>query len=215
MGFNNAGHDAVFARLKGAHVGAILGVNIGANKDSSDFVADYVSGVTRFSEVADYLTVNISSPNTPGLRNLQSDEALKRLLRSAEGTFQPAGADLSRSRPISTNLTASPGRLPNRPRWLDRFNTTVSRDAVMGWGTPPDGRALRQAAVQSSPGAGRCASVGALPIIGGGIHCPRAPWRSSKPAPMPSGPIRHWSSAGLTCLTASSAVSRPPCGPRR
>jgi dihydroorotate dehydrogenase len=80
MGFNNDGHEAVFARLKGADVGAILGVNIGANKASEDFVADYVTGVTRFAEVADYLTVNISSPNTPGLRNLQEGEALERLL---------------------------------------------------------------------------------------------------------------------------------------
>ncbi|RYE87780.1 MAG: dihydroorotate dehydrogenase (quinone), partial [Hyphomicrobiales bacterium] len=80
MGFNNEGHDAVFARLRGAHVPGVLGVNIGANKDSEDFVADYVKGVLRFSEVADYLTVNISSPNTPGLRNLQGDEALRRLL---------------------------------------------------------------------------------------------------------------------------------------
>jgi dihydroorotate dehydrogenase len=62
MGFNNEGHEAAFARLKGAHVGAIVGVNIGANKDSEDFVADYVTGVTRFAEVADYLTINISSP---------------------------------------------------------------------------------------------------------------------------------------------------------
>src|SRR5690606_31770048 len=80
MGFNNEGHDAVFARLKGAHVPGVLGVNIGANKDSEDFVADYVKGVLRFAEVADYLTVNVSSPNTPGLRNLQGDEALRRLL---------------------------------------------------------------------------------------------------------------------------------------
>src|SRR5690606_15363107 len=80
MGFNNEGHDAVFKRLKGNHVPGVLGVNIGANKDSEDFVADYVKGVLRFAEVADYLTVNISSPNTPGLRNLQGDEALRRLL---------------------------------------------------------------------------------------------------------------------------------------
>src|SRR5690606_31721669 len=66
MGFNNDGHEAVFERLRNARVGAILGVNIGANKLSEDFVADYVAGVLRFAEVADYLTVNISSPNTPG-----------------------------------------------------------------------------------------------------------------------------------------------------
>src|SRR5690606_31410366 len=80
MGFNNDGHDAVFARLRGVRVGAALGVNIGANKQSDDFVADYVAGVRRFAELADYLTVNISSPNTPGLRDLQATEALRRLL---------------------------------------------------------------------------------------------------------------------------------------
>src|SRR5207244_12515790 len=59
---------------------AALGVNIGANKDSADFIADYAKGVARFARLADYLTVNISSPNTPGLRDLQQEDLLKRLL---------------------------------------------------------------------------------------------------------------------------------------
>lgn len=80
LGFNNEGHAAVLARLKGRSGGQVVGVNIGANKDSADFVADYVAGVIAFSPLADYLTVNISSPNTPGLRDLQADEALRRLL---------------------------------------------------------------------------------------------------------------------------------------
>jgi len=80
MGFNNDGHQAAYGRLKGKHFPTIIGVNVGANKDSADFVADYVAGIKRFADVADYLTINISSPNTPGLRNLQSDEALKSLL---------------------------------------------------------------------------------------------------------------------------------------
>lgn len=80
MGFNNAGHDEALERLKTTRTAAILGINIGANKDSEDFVEDYVLGVREFSPFADYLTANISSPNTPGLRNLQSGEALKRLL---------------------------------------------------------------------------------------------------------------------------------------
>ncbi|MCS6758214.1 MAG: dihydroorotate dehydrogenase (quinone) [Candidatus Devosia euplotis] len=80
MGFNNQGHDAAFARLKGLRIPAALGVNIGANKDSKNFVADYVMGVQKFADLADYLTANVSSPNTPGLRNLQADEALRRLL---------------------------------------------------------------------------------------------------------------------------------------
>lgn len=80
LGFNNEGHAAALERLKSRTPGAVVGVNIGANKDSEDFVADYVTGVATFSPVADYLTANISSPNTPGLRNLQADEALTRLL---------------------------------------------------------------------------------------------------------------------------------------
>lgn len=84
MGFNNEGHSAAYDRLTNKkQVGTTIGVNVGANKDSSDFVADYVEGVRLFAHVADYLTVNISSPNTPGLRDLQSGEALKRLLGEA------------------------------------------------------------------------------------------------------------------------------------
>jgi len=80
MGFNNDGHQMALERLRQTHTSACLGVNIGANKDSEDFVADYVAGVKCFADYADYLTANISSPNTPGLRTLQSEEALKRLL---------------------------------------------------------------------------------------------------------------------------------------
>jgi len=80
LGFNSAGHQAVAERLHGHRTGATIGVNLGANAASDDFVADYVAGVRRFAPLADYLTVNISSPNTPGLRDLQAAEALKRLL---------------------------------------------------------------------------------------------------------------------------------------
>lgn len=81
LGFNNEGHDAVYNRLhKRFGRRGIVGVNIGANKDSSDFFADYVSGIERFWAMASYFTVNISSPNTPGLRDLQAAQALRRLL---------------------------------------------------------------------------------------------------------------------------------------
>jgi len=81
MGFNNEGHAAVLQRLIARRGrGGIVGVNIGANKDSTDRVGDYVKGLEVFSEVASYLTINISSPNTPGLRNLQGKDDLTRLL---------------------------------------------------------------------------------------------------------------------------------------
>lgn len=102
MGFNNAGHEAVYhnlaarqARLRqraekiaagearpprcAAHKG-ILGVNIGANKDSEDKIADYLAGLEKFYPLAGYFTANISSPNTPGLRDLQNRDNLRRLL---------------------------------------------------------------------------------------------------------------------------------------
>jgi dihydroorotate dehydrogenase len=81
LGFNNGGHAAALARLQArATRGGIVGVNIGANKDTTDRVADYVAGLATFNHVASYFTVNISSPNTPGLRDLQAPTALDDLL---------------------------------------------------------------------------------------------------------------------------------------
>jgi dihydroorotate dehydrogenase len=80
LGFNSEGHEAVYARLAKRPQRGIVGVNLGTNKDSKDRVADYVAGVRRFASVASYLAINISSPNTPGLRDLQEKDALARLL---------------------------------------------------------------------------------------------------------------------------------------
>jgi len=81
LGFNNDGADVVLRRLAArAHLGGIVGVNVGANKDSADRTADYVNLIETFAPVASYFTVNVSSPNTPGLRNLQQAEALDDLL---------------------------------------------------------------------------------------------------------------------------------------
>lgn len=81
MGFNNAGHAAVRQRLEARRsLSGVVGVNIGANKDSADRIEDYVQGISVFSDLASYITINISSPNTPGLRNLQGKADLQRLL---------------------------------------------------------------------------------------------------------------------------------------
>jgi dihydroorotate dehydrogenase len=81
MGFNNEGHHALRRRLEARRSrGGIVGVNIGANKDAADRIGDYVRGLEMFSDLASYLTVNISSPNTPGLRDLQSKDELETLL---------------------------------------------------------------------------------------------------------------------------------------
>jgi len=80
LGFNNEGQAAALARLQDRTQG-IVGVNVGAGRDSEDRIADYVTGIERMAQVASYLTVNISSPNTPGLRDLQAPAALDALLK--------------------------------------------------------------------------------------------------------------------------------------
>jgi dihydroorotate dehydrogenase len=81
LGFNNGGHQAALKRLQRRARKGVVGVNIGANKDSADRVADYVRGLEAFYDDASYFTINISSPNTPGLRDLQDPAALQELLR--------------------------------------------------------------------------------------------------------------------------------------
>jgi len=96
MGFNNDGAEPVLRRLAGrAHLGGIVGVNVGANKDSADRVADYVRLIETFAPVASYFTVNISSPNTPGLRNLQQasqlDDLLAKVLEARDRVRRKSG----------------------------------------------------------------------------------------------------------------------------
>lgn len=81
LGFNNGGAPAALARLAArANEGGIVGVNIGANRDSADRAEDYVRLIETFAAVASYFTVNVSSPNTPGLRDLQQAKAFDDLL---------------------------------------------------------------------------------------------------------------------------------------
>ncbi|HUJ45782.1 MAG TPA: quinone-dependent dihydroorotate dehydrogenase [Rhizomicrobium sp.] len=80
MGFNNAGMEAMARRLAKRKRNGILGINIGTNKDSSDRIADYRAAFARLAPFADYVTINVSSPNTPGLRTLQGRDELERLL---------------------------------------------------------------------------------------------------------------------------------------
>jgi dihydroorotate dehydrogenase len=95
MGFNNKGLEA-FATRMAARRGrpGVVGANIGANKDSEDRIGDYVASLRRLWPLADYFTINVSSPNTPGLRDLQSGAALDELLgRVAEARLEVEMSD--------------------------------------------------------------------------------------------------------------------------
>lgn len=144
MGFNNAGHAAALARLQrlapARPSSGVIGVNIGANRTSADPIEDYVAGLRRFIDVADYFAVNISSPNTPGLRDLQSPERLDALL----GRLMAARAALAASgkpwRPVLVKLAPDIADY-ELPRIAERLlahkvdgailtNTTVSREGL-------------------------------------------------------------------------------------
>ncbi|MGO9485145.1 MAG: quinone-dependent dihydroorotate dehydrogenase [Rhodomicrobium sp.] len=100
LGFNNSGHAAMQARVGSRPPKGILGINIGANRDSADPIADYVAGVQALGPFASYLAVNISSPNTPGLRDLQAPERLDALLAAV----MAARASLPRPVPVLVKL---------------------------------------------------------------------------------------------------------------
>jgi len=133
LGFNNGGLDAALDRAKEHKRGkGVLGINVGANKDAADRTADYVHGVTRAAPHADYITINISSPNTPGLRDLQQGAALRDLLAActaAKGTtpiFLKVAPDLE---PADIDDIAR-AALDNRIDALIVNNTTISRPGL-------------------------------------------------------------------------------------
>ncbi|MDC3121227.1 quinone-dependent dihydroorotate dehydrogenase [Candidatus Pelagibacter sp.] len=82
LGFNNHGSDIVLNRIKSNNKLGVLGINVGPNKDSDNRINDYLIGIEKFHEVADYITINISSPNTENLRNFHDERKLQDLLQS-------------------------------------------------------------------------------------------------------------------------------------
>ena len=138
LGFNNEGHEAALVRLKarGAKSG-IVGVNIGANKDSADRIGDYVLGIQRFSDVASYFTVNISSPNTPGLRDLQARASLAELLSKVMAARDFAAKVSGRTVPVFLKIAPDLGEVDlddvaaevsdNKLEGVIVSNTTLSR----------------------------------------------------------------------------------------
>jgi dihydroorotate dehydrogenase len=140
LGFNNAGHAAALTRLRQRRLHGVVGVNIGANRDAADRVADYVAGVRSFYDVASYLAINISSPNTPGLRDLQAPAALDDLLVRVLETREAIVAAGAPRRPIVVKLAPDIAAAELEPivgvlmaRGVDGIavsNTTLARDGL-------------------------------------------------------------------------------------
>ena len=138
LGFNNEGLEAAKQRLQRFDRAAgIIGVNVGANKDASDRIADYVRGFTELAPFASYMTVNISSPNTPGLRGLQNRSELEQLL----GKLTAARAKLAKPVPLVVKIAPDLDdaaiddiveiALAARIDGLIVSNTTISRPATL------------------------------------------------------------------------------------
>jgi dihydroorotate dehydrogenase len=140
LGFNNGGHAAALARLARHPPGGIVGINVGANRDAADRAADYVAGIRCFYDVAGYFTVNVSSPNTPGLRDLQAPTALDDLLArvlAARSELMAAGKP---NRPIVVKLAPDLAEADLEPvvrvlmaRGVDGIaisNTTLARSGL-------------------------------------------------------------------------------------
>jgi dihydroorotate dehydrogenase len=183
LGFNNRGQADALARLEKRYkTRGLVGVNVGANKDSADRIADYVAGVQAMSPVADYLTINISSPNTPGLRGLQDQGALEELLaavrevRASKPIFLKVAPDLESGDPERIVKAA----IDHKIDALIVANTTITRPALKSRyadqagglsGEPLKGIALD--ALRKF----RRASGGEIPLIGvGGIASADDAW---------------------------------------
>ncbi len=141
LGFNNAGHHAALERLRWRfETEGVIGVNIGANRDSADRIADYVAGLDAFGDVASYIAVNISSPNTPGLRDLQAPDALDELLTRLMEARENLTAKGKRAVPIVVKLSPDVAEddlgaivaqlVAHRVDGIAVSNTTLSRSGL-------------------------------------------------------------------------------------
>ncbi|WP_111979269.1 quinone-dependent dihydroorotate dehydrogenase [Algibacillus agarilyticus] len=142
MGFNNQGVDQLVKNVKAAKYNGILGINIGKNKDTPEENAkdDYLHCLDKVYEHADYVTVNISSPNTPGLRNLQYGDALDSLLGAIKERQYALGQEVGKHVPILVKIApdmsdeetqqVAETLLKNEIEGVIATNTTLARDRV-------------------------------------------------------------------------------------
>jgi dihydroorotate dehydrogenase len=138
LGFNSAGLEPTLARLKARPRMGVVGVNLGKNRDSADAAADYLDGVRRVGALADYFVINVSSPNTPGLRDLQRREILDDLLCqvvAARDEATPGTPLLVKIAPDLTEAERADIAALAGPSGIDGIvvaNTTVTRPPGLG-----------------------------------------------------------------------------------
>jgi dihydroorotate dehydrogenase len=189
MGFNNGGAEEAARRLEARKDrGGIVGINIGANKDSSDRIADYGTMARIMAPLATYLAVNVSSPNTPGLRALQDEGALAELL----DTVRDGASEACDGKPPPIFLKVAPDLEPADIDAIARIaldkslgalivsNTTISRPPLTSHDKSEtgglSGEPLRELAQQRLRDF-RKATGGALPLVGvGGIATAEHAW---------------------------------------
>lgn len=140
LGFNSGGHAAALARLARRQKRGVVGINVGANKESPDRAGDYVKGIEAFAGIASYFTANISSPNTPGLRDLQAPAVLDQLLERVMAARDKIAASGGRRVPVLVKIAPDIAEQDIEPI-VDRMiahgvdgiivgNTTLSRHGI-------------------------------------------------------------------------------------
>jgi dihydroorotate dehydrogenase len=192
LGFNNGGHDAAVARLERRRGRpGIVGVNIGANRATTDRIGDYLRGIARFNRLADYITLNVSSPNTPGLRRLQDRRELEVLLARLKAERERTGEKDGRMAPLLLKIApdlddpslADIAEVAIKSAALDGLiisNTTLSRAGLKsrhaGEVGGLSGRPLFERSTRILARIHRLTD-GKLPLIGvGGIASPADAW---------------------------------------
>lgn len=188
MGFNNGGAAEAVERLSQRERRGVVGINIGANKDSADRIADYGVMARAMAPLATYLAVNVSSPNTPGLRALQDEGALAELL----DTVADGASEATKGKPPPIMLKVAPDLEPADIDAIARIaidkrlgalivsNTTISRpplrSALSGEAGGLSGAPLKDLALTRLRDF-RKATGGAVPLIGvGGIATAQDAW---------------------------------------
>ena len=179
MGFNNDGMQAMarrLARVRSSNklCGTLLGVNLGKNKDTpnEDAASDYLKGMDCLYGYADYFTINLSSPNTPGLRSLQHGDALRSLLsRLKERQLQLAG----QSQPVPLMLKVAPDLSSDDVAQIAEQVVACAFDGVIATNTTLSREAVAEHRREVSRSCGmRCMEIGGLPKVRRATCCRRA-----------------------------------------